>query len=148
MLSYATAHGVARLDESLVQVVLAAVGPDAFLLEEVLVAQLPCVVGAQPGGHGVAVLDMREFLGQAQQLPGRLVARVRAEYGADVGADVQQAALHAGVRPCVPEGLADAAAPVAYDGHGFDRCGPSGSSMRRWSRAGPRSSTSTAARTP
>ncbi len=90
---------------------------------QVLVAQLPCVVGAQPGGHGVAVLDAREFLGQAQQLPGRLVARVRAEYGADVGADVQQAALHAGVRPCMPEGLANAAAPVAHDDHGFGDAG-------------------------
>ena len=136
----APAQHVARLDEALVQVVLAAVGPHAFLLEEVLVAQLPRVVGAQPGGHGAAVLDTREFLGQAQQLPGRLVARVGAEYGADIEADVEQAALHAGVRPCVPGGLANAAAPIAHDDHGFDRCGPSGSPMRRWSRAGPRTS--------
>ena len=139
-LAYAAAHGVARFDEALVQVVLAAVGPDAFLLEEVLVPRLPRGVGDQPGGHGVAVVHAGEVLGQAQQLPERLVARVRAEYGADVEAAVEQAALHTGAGPCVPEGLADAAAPVAYDGHGFDRCGPSGSSMPRWSRAGRRTS--------
>lgn len=96
MLADATAHGVARLDESLVQVVLAAIGPDALLVEEVLVAHLPCVVGAQPGGHGAAVLDTRELPGQAQQLPGRLVARVRAGYGADVGADVEQGSVARG----------------------------------------------------
>lgn len=113
---YATAHDVARLDEALVQAVLTAVGPCALLLEEVLVPHLP--VGAQPDSHGVAVLDTREFLGQAQQLPGRFMARVRAEYGADVETDVEQAALHAGVRPCVPEGLANAAAPAAHAAHG------------------------------
>ena len=84
----------------------------------------PCVVGAQPSGHGAAVLDTREFLGQAQQLPGRLVARARAKYGADVGAGVKQAALHLGAGPRVSEGLADAtASPIAHDRHGFgDAC--------------------------
>ncbi|WP_347285012.1 hypothetical protein [Corynebacterium stationis] len=58
MLPHATAHGVARLDKALVQVVLAAVGPDAFLVEEVLLmAPFPHVVSAQLGGRGVAVLD-------------------------------------------------------------------------------------------
>ena len=42
---------------------------------------------------------------------GGLVAWVPAEYGADVWADVEQAALHAGVGPRVSEELADAAAP-------------------------------------
>ena len=65
----APAQHVAGLDEPLVQVVLAAVGPHAFLVEEVLVPRLPCGVDAQPGGHGVAVLDTGELLGQAQQLP-------------------------------------------------------------------------------
>lgn len=39
------------------------------------------------------------------------MAWVPAEYGADVWADVEQAALHAGVGPRVSEELADAAAP-------------------------------------
>lgn len=36
---------------------------------------------------------------------------------------MEQAALHAGTGPCVPEGLADAAAPVAYDDHRFGDAG-------------------------
>ncbi len=71
-------------------------------------------------------LTTRGFLGQARQLPGRLVAQVRAGYGADIEADVQQTALHAGMRPCVPEGLADAAAPII---HGVHKLQPS--SLRR-----------------
>lgn len=68
-----------------------------------------------------------------QQLPGGLVAGFAAQQRADVEADVEQAALHAGVRPCVPEGLVDAAGAVAHDHHRLGDAGhqahPSGAGL-------------------
>lgn len=132
-LADAPAHDVARLDEALVRVILAAVGPCAPLLEEVPVPVLPCVVGGQPRHHGVAVAHARELPGQPQQLSGCLVSGSDAEVGGYVEADVEQAALHPGSGPCVPEGLVDAAPTVAHDNGGFGDAGhqahPSGAGL-------------------
>lgn len=81
------------------QVVLAAVSPDALLVEEVLVTRLPCVVGVQPHHHGIRVSCMGEFPRPDATAAGMPRGGIRPITAGDVGVRRGTRQLGPGIGP-------------------------------------------------